>query len=93
LQQGAGSILGGLRDIQNANISYIILAISAAFEGNALGVAFVLFKQTIEARGEKVTARMLLEEFKESKDLTVLVEDSAALLGTGSQHSEYFCHR
>ena len=78
--------MGGLHDIQNANISYIILAISAAFEGNALRVAFVLFKQTIEARGEKVTARTLLEEFKESKDpsiLTVLVEDSAALLGIG----------
>ena len=86
LQQGAGSILGGLHDIQNANISYIILAISAAFEGNALRIAFVLFKQTIEARGEKVTARTLLEEFRESKDpsiLTVLVEDSAALLGIG----------
>lgn len=86
LQQGASSILGGLHSIENANISYIILAISAAFEGNALRVAFVLFKQTIEARGEKVTAKTLLEEFKESKDpsiLTVMVEDSAALLGIG----------
>jgi cation diffusion facilitator family transporter len=84
LEQGTTSILGGLHHIQNANISYAILAISAAFEGNALRIAFVLFKKTIEARGEKVNAKTLVEEFKESKDpsiLTVMVEDSAALLG------------
>lgn len=84
LEQGASSLLGsGLHHIENANISYVILAISAAFEGNAL-VAFVLFKQTIEASGEKIGIRTLLREFKESKDpsiLTVMVEDSAALLG------------
>jgi cation diffusion facilitator family transporter len=86
LEQGASSILIGLHHIQNASISYIILAISAVFEANALRVAFVLFKKTIESRGEKVSARTLLEEFRESKDpsiLTVMVEDSAALLGIG----------
>jgi len=86
LEQGTSSILAGLHHIQNANLSYIILAISAVFEGNALRVAFVLFKHTIEARGEKVTIRTLMEEFRESKDpsiLTVMVEDSAALLGIG----------
>jgi cation diffusion facilitator family transporter len=86
LEQGATSILTGLHHIQNTSISYIILAISAAFEANALRVAFVLFKKTIESRGEKVTARTLLQEFRESKDpsiLTVMVEDSAALLGIG----------
>lgn len=85
LEQGASSLFaGGLHHIENANISYVILAISAAFEGNSLRVAFVLFKQTIEARGEKVGLRTLFREFKESKDpsiLTVMVEDSAALLG------------
>ena len=85
LEQGASSLfLSGAHHIENANISYIILAISAVFEGNALRVAFVLFKQTTEARGEKISLRTLFKEFKESKDpsvLTVMVEDSAALLG------------
>lgn len=84
LQQGATSLFGEAHRIENTGISYVILAISAAFEGNALRVAFVLFKQTIEARGEKVGARTLFNEFRESKDptiLTVMVEDSAALLG------------
>jgi cation diffusion facilitator family transporter len=86
LEQGFSTIAAGLHEIHNANISYVILAISAAFEANALRVAFALFKKTIEARGEKVNARTLLQEFKESKDptiLTVMVEDSAALLGIG----------
>src|SRR6185503_1176384 len=86
LQQGFSSIAEGLHEIHNANISYIILGISAVFEANALRIALILFKQTIEARGEKVSARSLLEEFRESKDpsiLTVIVEDSAALLGIG----------
>jgi cation diffusion facilitator family transporter len=86
LQQGFSSIFGEMHHIENVNISYVILAISAAFEANALRVAFVLFKKTIETRGEKVTAKTLLEEFRESKDpsiITVMVEDSAALLGIG----------
>ena len=86
LQQGLSSIFGEMHHIENVNISYVILAISAAFEANALRVAFVLFKKTIETRGEKVTAKTLLEEFRESKDpsiITVMVEDSAALLGIG----------
>lgn len=84
LEQGVTSILGGLHEIRNTNVSYVILAISAVFEGNALRVAFVLFKKTIEARGEKVTAKTLFQEFRDSKDpsiITVMVEDSAALLG------------
>ncbi|HEU4468130.1 MAG TPA: cation transporter [Nitrososphaeraceae archaeon] len=43
-----------------------------------------MFKGTIEARGEKVNLYTLFKEFQESKDptiLTVMVEDSAALLG------------
>jgi len=43
-----------------------------------------MFKNTIEARGEKVNLHKLFREFQESKDptiLTVIVEDSAALLG------------
>ena len=70
--------------IENANISYVVLAISFAFEANALWIAYKLFKQTIEARGEKVSLRTLFIEFQESKDpsiITVMVEDSAALLG------------
>jgi cation diffusion facilitator family transporter len=87
LEQGITHIiLGGLHYIQNAGISYIILAISAGFEGNALRVALMFFKQTIEAKGEKISIQTLFKEFRESKDpsvLTVIVEDSAALLGIG----------
>ena len=84
VQQGIGTIFGKVHHIENINISYIILAISAIFEGNALRVALNLFKQTIESRGEKVSLGTLAKEFQESKDpsiLTVIVEDSAALLG------------
>ncbi|HET7390653.1 MAG TPA: cation diffusion facilitator family transporter [Nitrososphaeraceae archaeon] len=86
LEQGFNSLLGGKvhYHIENVNISYIILAISAIFEGNALRVALVLSKHAIEARGEKIGIATLFKEFQESKDpsiLTVLVEDSAALLG------------
>jgi hypothetical protein len=38
----------------------------------------------MEARGEKVSFKILIQEFQESKDhtiITVMVEDSAALLG------------
>jgi divalent metal cation (Fe/Co/Zn/Cd) transporter len=71
-------------EIVNTDVSYVILLISAIFEGNALRIAFNLFKNTIEARGEKVNIHKLFTEFQESKDptiLTVIVEDSAALLG------------
>lgn len=86
LEQGFNSLLGGKMHyhIENVNISYIILAISTIFEGNALRVALVLSKHAIEARGEKIGITALFKEFQESKDpsiLTVLVEDSAALLG------------
>jgi cation diffusion facilitator family transporter len=84
VQQGLVTIFGKVHQIENINISYIILAISAVFEGNALRVALNLFKQTIESRGEKVSLGTLAKEFQESKDpsiLTVIVEDSAALLG------------
>ena len=83
-EQGIGSFLAGFHHIENADISYMILAISAAFEGNALRIAFTLLKQTIEANGKKVSVKAIVEEFHESKDpsvLTVMVEDSAALLG------------
>jgi cation diffusion facilitator family transporter len=84
LQQGFGSLLSGIHHIQNADVSYVILAISAAFEANALRVALLLAKESIEARGDKLSLNTLVQEFRESKDpsvITVMVEDSAALLG------------
>jgi len=84
LQQGFGSLFSRLHHIQNADVSYVILAISAAFEANALRVALLLAKESIEARGDKLSLNKLVQEFRESKDpsvITVMVEDSAALLG------------
>ncbi|HVD06913.1 MAG TPA: cation diffusion facilitator family transporter, partial [Nitrososphaeraceae archaeon] len=83
-EKGFSSIFDPVHQIVNADVSYIILLISAVFEGNALRIAFNMFKDTIEARGEKVNLHKLFREFQESKDptiLTVIVEDSAALLG------------
>ena len=85
-EQGFTSLFDQEHKIENIIISYVILAISAAFEANALRVAFQLFKKTIETRSEKVSFKTLISEFQESKDptiLTVIVEDSAALLGIG----------
>jgi cation diffusion facilitator family transporter len=85
LEQGFNSLLGvKTHQITNVNISYFILAISAIFEGNALRIALALLKYDIESHGEKIGITTLIKEFQESKDpsiLTVLVEDSAALLG------------
>lgn len=84
LEQGTTSLLSIHHRLENVQLSYIILAIAFAFEGNALRIALKQFTKTIRDRGEKVTFAAMINEFKESKDtaiLTVLVEDSAALLG------------
>lgn len=84
LEQGTSSLLGGAHYLQNATLSYAILAISAGFEGNALRVGLSLFKETIAARGQKLSFSSIVEEFRESKDpslLTVIIEDTAALIG------------
>ena len=85
LERGIASLLAhDLHHLENLTISYIILIISFLFEANALRIAFSLFKKTIEERGEKLKLSTMIAEFKESKDtsvLTVIVEDTAALLG------------
>ena len=83
-QQGIESLIGKPHVLENIEVNYIILAVSAVFEANALRIAFVIFSKSIQARGQKLTIRTMFNEFRESKDptvLTVLVEDSAALLG------------
>ena len=86
LEQGLSSLLGGDHHFENPMINYIVLAIAFAFEGNALRIALVQFKKPIVERGDKVRLSTLFAEFKHSKDtsiLTVVVEDTAALLGIG----------
>jgi len=84
LQQGFSSLLGQEHHFENPFINYGVLGIAAVFEVNALRIAFIQFKKPIIERGEKVNFTTLFSEFKNSKDtsiLTVVVEDSAALLG------------
>jgi len=84
LENGASSLLHGNYKIENVQVSYIILVIAFGFEANALRIALKQFTKGIRERGEKITPSSMINEFKESKDtviLTVIVEDSAALLG------------
>ena len=85
LEQGFSSLFGvETHTLENVSITYVILAISFVFEANALRIAFGIFKKGIEDRGERLTVSTLMMEFKESKDtsvLTVIVEDSATILG------------
>jgi cation diffusion facilitator family transporter len=84
LEQGASSLLDKLHKIENPQISYVILAIAFVFEANALRIALKTFTRSIKEKGEKIRFGSMINEFKESKDtviLTVIVEDSAALLG------------
>lgn len=86
LEQGFSSLFGAGHHFENPTINYVVLGIAAVFEGNALRVALGHFKKPISERGEKITFSALYAEFKNSKDtsiLTVIVEDSAALLGIG----------
>jgi len=86
LEQGFSSLFGEEHHFENPTINYIVLAIAFVFEANALRVALVQFKKPIQERGEKVRPSSMWSEFKHSKDssiLTVVVEDSAALLGIG----------
>jgi len=86
LEQGFSSLFGAPHQFENPSINYVILGIAAIFEGNALRIAFTHFKKPIIERGEKIIPSTLYYEFKNSKDpsiLTVVVEDSAALLGIG----------
>ena len=84
LQQGFSSLLGDPHHFENPLINYVVLSIAFAFEANALRIAISHFKTPIVARGEKVRLSTLYSEFKNSKDtslLTVVVEDTAALIG------------
>jgi hypothetical protein len=72
MQHRFASVFGEAHYIENANICYIVLAISFAFEINALRIAYKLFKSTIEASGEKVSYRTLVTEFREEDPPSLL---------------------
>ncbi len=85
-QHGIGDLIDihGKRTIENVTLSYLILLISACFEGYALSIALKFFKEAIRRQHKKITLGNLFKEFQDSKDpalITVMVEDSAALLG------------
>ena len=84
LDQGVTSLLKGFHRVENVEVSYIVLAVAFFFEANALRIALKQFTREIREKGEKVNFASMVEHFKESKDtalLTVVVEDSAAILG------------
>ena len=84
LDQGISSLVNKEHHFEDPMLNYIVLGISAVFEANALRIAYKQFTKSIENRGEKVSLKQLIYEFRESKDttiLTVIVEDSAALAG------------
>lgn len=84
LEQGTSSLLRGHYEIENVQLSYVVLVIAFVFEANALRIALKIFTKHIRDKGEKVNFSSMVTEFKESKDtaiLTVVVEDTAALLG------------
>lgn len=86
LEHGISALLSEEHHLEDPTINYVVLGIAVIFEGNALRIALKQFKKSIESQGEKFGLRSLFNEFKESKDptlLTVIVEDSAALLGIG----------
>ena len=64
--RGFSSLINTFHHLENVNISYIILAISAVFEANALRVVLELSKRSIEARDDKFSLSALLYEFQES---------------------------
>ena len=71
-------------EVKNYIVNYVILAIALVFEAYSLRVAFRIFRKMIEERGDKLTLPVFFSELKDNKDtiiITVLVEDSAALLG------------
>ena len=83
LQHGFSSLVSTIHRIQNVNISFAVLAVSAVFEAISLREAITLAKEALEARGEKFGFRSLINEFQESKDpsiITIMAEDSTALL-------------
>ena len=84
LEQGFSSLLGEEHHFENPLVNYVVLAIAAVFEGNALRIALIQFTKPIKERSKKIRPSALMSEFKNSKDtsiLTVVVEDSAALIG------------
>jgi cation diffusion facilitator family transporter len=54
LQQGFGSLLSTVHRIQNVEVIYFILVVSAAFEANALRVAVALSKKIYRSRRTEV---------------------------------------
>src|SRR5215472_122038 len=63
LQQGFASLTNPSHQIQHADVSYVILVISAAFEANSLRIALDFSRHSIEAKEEKLGIRSLINEF------------------------------
>jgi len=85
LERGIESILAHeLHSLENVLLNYVILAISFVFEGHGLRAAILVFKNTIEQRGDKFSLFAMVREIRESEDstvITVFVENAADMVG------------
>ena len=75
--QGVSGIADGGHAIENPIIDYIVLGIGIVLEGISLSIAF---KTVNAARGEK-DMFSYIRDAKDPTNITVLLEDSAAVLG------------
>lgn len=83
-QHGFQTLFDTKHIIENSFINYITLFIAFLFEANAFRVAYKSFRESIIKKGNKITIKSLISEYKDSRDvsiITVITEDASAMLG------------
>jgi cation diffusion facilitator family transporter len=79
LYQGVHTITGGAREETRPWVNYLVLAISAGLEGTSFAQG--LRELRAQARSQGVSARAYLREPRDTTVKSVVLEDSAALVG------------